>query len=540
VGRAQLIDGPRARYVARLVVVAAVYVATGKLGLHLAFASRSVTAVWPPTGIALAALILGGYRMWPGVAVGALLTNVDTGVPAVTVLGITLGNTLEGLAGAYLLRRMGGFRPGLDRVRDVCALVAFGAVISTMVSASIGTSSLLIGDAIRIGDLPSTWRTWWLGDMGGDLIVAPVVLVAFAHWPFRRAPGRALEAGALALLLAGVTVVVFSQRTNLAYVVFPLLGWAALRFWQPGAAAGGLIVAAIAVTFTTHGKGPFALSGPDERLLLTQTLVAVAETTTLVLAAVTSERRRAEDSARELAATLQESLLPAALPIMPGLDCAAYFRPAGAGQRVGGDFYDVFERSDRHWALVLGDVAGKGARAAALTALARWTVRSAAVHEPLPSRILASLNDAVRRQHDETALCTAVYASFDLDGGAVTATVSAGGHPLPLVVRRDGRVEELGRPGTILGAYDDPSLEDDVTALRAGETIVFYTDGLTDAYAPENPAPHGALESALRSSAGRRPEEIIETIKSSLLPTWGRNPRDDIAILVLQPSESPA
>jgi hypothetical protein len=101
-------------------------------------------------------------------------------------------------------------------------------------------------------------------------------------------------------------------------------------------------------------------------------------------------------------------------------------------------------------------------------------------------------------------------------------------------------VEELGRPGTILGAYDDPSLEDDVTTLRAGETIVFYTDGLTDAYAPENAVAHGALESMLRSSAGRRPDEIIEAIKSCLLPTSGRHPRDDIAILVLQPSEPEA
>jgi integral membrane sensor domain MASE1 len=530
------VDRAGRRLAVQIALLAAVYVATGKLGLHLAFASRSVTAVWAPTGIALAALILGGYRLWPAVTIGALLTNIDTGVPAVTVLGITAGNTLEALVGAYLVRGVARVDPGLHRVRDVCGFVALGAVVSTMVSATIGTASLLIGDAIAFADAPTTWRTWWLGDMGGDLIVAPVVLVAFTHWPFRRAPGRAWEGAALVASVIAVTALVFSERTNLAYVIFPLLVWAALRFWQPGAAVGGLIVAAIAVTFTTHGRGPFAMSGPDERLLLTQTLVAVAETTTLVLAAVTSERRRAEDRARAVAATLQESLLPARLPDIAALDRAAYFRPAGPDQPVGGDFYDLFETGEGRWGLVLGDVAGKGARAASLTALARWTVRAAAVHEGVPSRILASLSDAVRRQHDSSALCTAVYARLDLDGDSVAVTVSAGGHPLPLVLRADGTVEELGHPGTILGAYADPALEDERTVLRTGDAVLFYTDGLTDAYAPDHPVPVAALAAVLRSSAGCRPEEIIEAIRHTLLRNEDRQPRDDIAIVVLQPT----
>ena len=110
--------------------------------------------------------MLGGPRLWPGVALGAFLANVDTGVPPITVLGITLGNTLEALAGAWLLKRVAGFRPALDTVRDVLALVVFGAVLSTMVSATIGVSSLLAGNEIDFGDIPSVWRTWWLGDMG--------------------------------------------------------------------------------------------------------------------------------------------------------------------------------------------------------------------------------------------------------------------------------------------------------------------------------------------------------------------------------------
>jgi two-component system, NarL family, sensor histidine kinase FusK len=158
---------PRATYGLQLVALAAVYTASGKLGLDLAFATRSVTAVWPPTGIALAALVLGGYRLWPGVAIGALITNVNTGVPPQTVLGIAIGNTLEALTGAFLLRRIADFNPDLGRVRDVMALVLAGAVLSTMVSATIGVASLLVGDATSWAHAGSVWRTCGSGTWAG-------------------------------------------------------------------------------------------------------------------------------------------------------------------------------------------------------------------------------------------------------------------------------------------------------------------------------------------------------------------------------------
>jgi integral membrane sensor domain MASE1 len=518
----------------QIVGVAAAYTAAGKLGLDLAHATRSITAIWAPTGIALAAILLGGYRLWPGVALGALLTNIDTGVPAGTVLGITCGNTLEALTGAYLLLRVAGSRPSLRRARDVLWLVVLGAGVSTIVSATIGVASLLVGDAIAWADVPSAWRTWWLGDMGGDLIVAPALLIAATHWPFNRAPGRGLEAGALALALGGVSVLAFSQHTPLSYIVFPLLIWAALRFWQPGAAAGSLLVAAIAVGFTANGQGPFADNGPDERLLLAQTFVAVAGMSALVLAAVTSERARAEQTMREIAVTLQESLLPRRLPVVPRIHSASYFRPAGEGQRVGGDFYDLFEAGDGSWALAVGDVVGKGPRAAALTALARYTLRAASVREHRPSRILASLNDAVRREHEVDAVCTALYATLEVNGSAARVTVSSGGHPLPLILRADGRVEQFGEPGTLLGIDAKPSLADHTSELKLGESILFYTDGLLDAYAPKRVVQASDLEAILRSCAGREPSEIIAAMEDSLLNSTDLEPRDDVAIVVLR------
>jgi integral membrane sensor domain MASE1 len=516
-----------------LAAVAAVYVASGKLGLDLAFATSSVTAIWAPTGIALAALVLGGYRLWPAITLGALLTNINTGVPAVTVCGITLGNTLEALAGAYLLREVANFRPSLDRVGDVLALVGFGAILSTTVAATIGVGSLLAGSEIDWSDVGSVWRTWWLGDMGGDLIVAPVLLVLANIRAFRGVPGRALEGLVLAAAIGGVSTIVFTQSTNLLYVVFPLLIWAALRFWQPGAAAAGLAVALFAVIFTAHNKGPFAANGLDDRLVLAQTYVAVGSLTGLVLAAVTLERHRAEQAVAEIAETLQESLVPTPLPDIPGVLSATHFRPAGERYRVGGDFYDLFEAGDGSWACVVGDVVGKGPRAAALTALARYTIREVAAHEGRPSRVLKLLHAAVRRQSDDTEFCTAVYARLDVSGERPTVTVASGGHPLPLLMRANGEVEEFGKTGTLLGADMDPSLHERSAELEPGEMLLFYTDGLMDAYAPERFVDVEDIEPILRSCAGRPPSEVIAEVERELLGAPEGEPRDDVAMVAL-------
>jgi PAS domain S-box-containing protein len=283
-------------YAAKILVVSGAYFATAKLGLQLASAHPSITAVWPPTGISLAALLIWGYRLWPGVALGAALANSFTGdVPPVTVLGITIGNTLEALVGAYLLLRVARFRSSLDRVRDVLALVVLAAGLSTMVSATVGVTSLWIGNQITVGELPSAWRVWWLGDMGGDLLVAPFLLVlASGVRPIRR-PARVAEACALLCTIVALSLLIFSRAAPLTYLIFPPLIWAALRFRQLGATLSSLIVAGIAVGFTEQDLGPFARGSPDDSFLLSQTFMGVGAVAALLLAAITSERGQAED-----------------------------------------------------------------------------------------------------------------------------------------------------------------------------------------------------------------------------------------------------
>lgn len=524
----------RVWYALQIVAVAAAYTASGKLGLHFAFATRTVTAIWPPTGIALAALVLGGYRLWPAVALGALLANIDTGVPLVTVLGIVIGNTLEALGGAFLLRRVADFRPSLERVRDVISLVVFGAMLSTVLAATIGVTSLLIGGVIEWARVPSLWRTWWLGDMGGDLIVAPAVLIAANFRRYRQLPGRPFEALILAVALTAVSVLVFSQSSSIVYALFPFLIWAALRFWQPGAAVATLLTGVVAVAFTVHGKGPFAMSSASDRLLLAQTFVAVLGATALVLAAVTSERRRAEEAEREIAATLQRSLLPDAAPSVTGWEIATLYRPAGAAEvEVGGDFYDFFATPDG-WIVVIGDVVGKGVPAAAMAGLVRHGARFVSQTENRPAAILARLDDALRQQPTVSlcsALCISVHTNHLL--------VSSAGHPGPVVVRRDGRIREIGGAGPLLGLASGGSWPERTVRMRPDETVLLYTDGVTDTRGKTERFGEQRLTELLIKHAGQPPEELLAELESALDEFQMGTQTDDTAALALRPERVP-
>jgi integral membrane sensor domain MASE1 len=529
-----VIEGDRRTYVLRVLGVAAVYYGAAKLGLSLAFMNSSISAVWPPTGIALAALVFWGYRMWPGVALGALLANSWTGIPIYSTLGITLGNTGEALVGAYLLHQVADFRPSLERVRDVIALAVLAGVLSTMVSATLGVGSLLLADAVSTGGIWDAWRTWWLGDMGGDLLVAPAIMVAITHWPYRRAPGRVLEGVLLAVALAGVSFFVFYDDVPRAFLVFPFMIWAALRFWQPGAVAASLVLAAFAIPLTANDHGSFSGFALDERLQLAQTFIGVAAISALVLAAVMTERQRIEGAARYISETLQKGLLPAHLPEIPGVETAVEYRPAGEGELVGGDFYDWFESGVQRWDVMLGDIGGKGAAAARTTALARYTLRADAVHEDWPSHILDLLNRAILRQAPGET-CTVAYGRISpRRGGGVGLILSVAGHPLPLVVRAGGAVEPLGGAGGLLGAMPNPMLADYRADLEPGDAVLLYTDGLTDAYAPERIVTQEELVAALEEYAGRGAEAIASGIQEVVLNGGDRGPRDDITVLVLR------
>src|SRR6185437_6432974 len=284
----------------------------------------------------------------------------------------------------------------------------------------------------------STWRVWWLGDMGGDLLVAAVIFVLVTHWPYRDLPGSVVEGLALSVALVGIELLVFSHDVPAVYLAFPIIVWAALRFLQPGATVAALAFAIIAVSFTANESGPFFRRSEDDGLLLAQSFSAIVGLTGLILAAVTSQRRRAERRAQHLAHDLQAELLPPKLPEIPRFEAAGWYRAGMKGQEVGGDFYDVFNAGPGRWIAVIGDVCGKGPEAASLTALARYTLRAVARQATGPSDALQALNDAILEQRSDRRFMTAVLVELDPASPTLGVDLSNGGHPPPLLVRSQG------------------------------------------------------------------------------------------------------
>ena len=236
-----------------------------------------------------------------------------------------------------------------------------------------------------------------------------------------------------------------------------------------------------------------------------------------------------------IARTLQQSLLPPELPELPRLEAAARFRAAGEGIEVGGDFYDLFDTGRGTFAAVMGDVCGKGADAAALTALARYTIRTAAMADRSPSDILRLLNDAILRQRSDKRFCTVTYAQMEEHHGSILMRVASGGHPLPYVLRADGTVETVGRWGTLLGVVPDPELTDTEVELRPGDTVVLYTDGVIEARSDsEGMFGPARLAELLESCAGRDPDTVAQRIEDAVVTLQEGDPKDDIAILALR------
>lgn len=294
-----------AAYFARIAVVAVVYVLAARAGLTLDAVSGFASLVWAPSGIALAALLLAGGRIWPGVFIGALVANMITGAPILAASGIAAGNTLEAVAGAYALTRVPDFHIRLDSLRDVIALILLSALLSTMISATIGVTSLYLAGLAPQANVAETWRTWWIGDAIGALLVAPLILV-WAAPPRKPLLTRRLgEAAILVLGLVVASLIVFILSVSRsggplgqAYVFFPLLMWAAIRFGQRGAITATVLVSGIAIVGTVWGRGPFIQPTLHTSLLALQTFMGITGATFLVLGASISERERSRQQLR--------------------------------------------------------------------------------------------------------------------------------------------------------------------------------------------------------------------------------------------------
>src|SRR5574341_42617 len=248
-----------------LALLTTVYVVAGKLGLQWAFVHVSATAVWAPTGIALAALLLRGLGLWPAVLLGAFLVNVTTEVSVATSVGIAAGNTLEAVVGAYLVNRYARGRFAFERSQDIFRFAALAALGSTGLSATCGVGSLLVGGFLDPARSGPVWLTWWLGDAVADLVLAPVIVLWFTHPHPRWSTRQALEAAGIALSVVLTGLLVFGgvlppgwRNYPLNFLCVPVLMWPAFRLGQRESATAALLLASIAIRGTLRGFGPFA------------------------------------------------------------------------------------------------------------------------------------------------------------------------------------------------------------------------------------------------------------------------------------------
>lgn len=321
--------------------LAVVYFAAAELGLSLASLHANVTPVWPPAGIAIASLLVFGPQLWPGILLGALAANLLTDIPIGSAIVIAFGNTLQALVAYWLLLRVVHWRGTLDSVAEVMSFVVGAAVMAPLVSATIGSLSLCLGGAAQWNGFTSLWLTWWMGDGFGALIVGSLLL----SWskPGKISPREVPEIVSLFLLLFIVVLIVFGgwfpgpvKTYPLAYLCLPCLLWAALKFDQRIVTSAIVVMAAVAVWGASHSYGPFVQPNPNVSLLLLISFVGTSSLMTLLVGAVTNERRRAEVDKDKLGSELQlhQQRIEDIVAHVPGVVWEAWGKPDAGNQRI--------------------------------------------------------------------------------------------------------------------------------------------------------------------------------------------------------------
>ena len=292
-------------------ILTVIYFIVGKLSLQLAFVHPSASPVWPPAGIALAALVVFGYRTWPAIFLGAFLVNVTTAGNIGTSLCIATGNTLEAVCGAWLVNQFAGGTRIFDRAQDVFKF-ALAVMVSTAVSPTFGVSSLAVGGLADWANYRAIWLTWWLGDATGALVVAPLLILWSIGPRWRLNPKRHFEVGLLLLVLLMLGEAVFggwfpitARNYPISFICGPIVIRTAFRFSQRETATGIFILSAIAIWGTLQGFGPFVMETENQSLLIAQTFTAVLVITALALAAGMAEGRRAEAAIEQQKAVVE-------------------------------------------------------------------------------------------------------------------------------------------------------------------------------------------------------------------------------------------
>lgn len=527
--------------------VAIAYVAFAELGFSLAYSVKQVSAVWAPAGIALGAILLGGYRLWPGVWIGAFVANALSHEPIATAAGIAVGNTLGPLAGTALLRRF-GFDNKLERVRDVLTFVAFGSAIAMTITATNGTLALTLSGLLSWHGAPATWALWWTGDAMGVLIVTPLMLT-WAALPKHRSEGSAPELGVLLgvivlvsllpLLTVAMPLPAVVKHTS---YVYPFVIWIALRFRARETVAAIALVTALTIPSVARGLVSFTLASatPDERLAAMMTYLAVLALTALLISALTCERQTAREllnaalrRTTRVAQTFQEALLPKELPVHRNLAFDALYVTAEHEALVGGDWYDAFVLADGTVGVSIGDVVGHGIPAAVNAERIRQAIFSAAADSRDPGQILKRAERAFQLQ--ENTLATALVAIIDAEGRSMR--YASAGHPAPMIGLPGTPARALAAGGPPIGALSESDAAPRVrevhsVPLDADALLLFYTDGLTEFRRKIEDDERRVLEHLGRLAVDRAEAHPAGALLQAVMD--GGAPRDDTVLLTIR------
>jgi len=577
-GATPVLETPLVHQLGALLAVGAAYYLGARLGLSLSLVEENVTPLWPPTGIAVAAFVLLGRSMWPAVAVAAFAVNLPISTGPLPAVITAAGNVLAPLVAALLLERV-GFRRQLDRLRDALAIVFLAALASMLISATVGSLTLVVSGAIDWDRLPAAWAVWWTGDAMGVLAVAPFLLSLplFRELePWSRL--RWLEAGTILVVVAAVTAGVANSDLQVRFVALPVLGWAAWRLQLRGAAPAALIASLLATWAAAHAIGPFARETLLAQMLTLQAFNACVALTSFFLAALVSERlktaaalraaaaeleervdqRTAELSAanarllaeiqerseaqeqlsyeeararreHHIAETLQRSMLPDRLPEIPGVALAARYVPASADIQVGGDWYDVVQLPGGLVGLAIGDVAGHGLSAAATMGQLRMALRAYALQDPSPVSVMSGVHQLVS-QLPMPEMVTVLYLLFDPATRRLRFTNA--GHPPALVVGNGHTGFLSGGLSAPVGATAYASFTEASLTLDSGSTLLLYTDGLVERRGTSIQDGLDRLSHEATAHVAAEVDDLCDHLLSSLMER--QQVADDIAIVAMR------
>jgi serine phosphatase RsbU (regulator of sigma subunit) len=554
-----------------LVLIA--YSVLGVVILFFGIGPAKISPIYPPAGIAVAAVVVLGPRILPAVFIGEFLNGFplfflpDTTVPMYVLanIGTGIGGSLEAWLGAQLLLRLTGTWHPFDKSRDVVAFLLGASLAAALPGGAIGSVSLWLGGFVPPGEFGITFLTFFLADASGIAVFAALVL-AWVREPRldRSIVVACLIAVAGAALIAGLGHV---SRFAVDFLYLPLLLWTAFRAGPRGVTVAATAITGFAILNTIDGVGSFVGRTPNESILLLEVFLAVITFTGLLTVAILAQRRAAEaaleahnrtleqrvrertaevaeknrqleekqariDDDLSTARLLQSSILPADFSAYRATAIAASMRPA---LEVGGDFYDVFQLPACRLGLVVGDVSGKGVAAAFFMAVTRTLLREVAAEGAPPAACMARVNKTLCHENPIDMFVTALYADLDEATGEVRL-VNAG-HCEPIVVRADGTTEIVKRSGNPpLGVMDGRQFKESNVTLAPGEMLFLYTDGVTEAVNLEGEQFRMArLVEIAQAEAGRSPQELmlavigrVETFSAGTLQA------DDITCLVVR------